>query len=303
MNESYYIIKTEYGIFHLKFTITFDRNTEKPLLFTINIGSKTNKCVQLVVPSNESGKTSAELMWVVSADDCSLEQYIKKGMAQHMVLLGLTLVRKFNKNITKVHFKDKSGFLCNLPDKTKKLVPMKPFHIAFHGATWYEYYFGAKLEKRYSEYCELKQNLYKPTSKPDTFNFISEQLQQELYPLYVSTTTWHAFFQEIARKYNNKKCAVIYPWLTYAMVDIFTSNIFEDYMWYIEFEGNNKTPMIEFVAFKDTAGHKGGQRETVKKKKTIIKKYYSREHTHSRMQLFPDILAIQRWNYLKFLHR
>jgi hypothetical protein len=59
MNESYYIIKTEYGIFHLKFTITFDRNT--PLLFTINIGSKTNKCVQLVVPSNESGKTSAEL--------------------------------------------------------------------------------------------------------------------------------------------------------------------------------------------------------------------------------------------------
>jgi hypothetical protein len=295
MKEVHYIIKTNYGIFNLKISLHSDRNTEEPISFVINLGTKEKQCVQINVPSKESNETEAYLMWVEADERCSLERYIERGLAQHMTLLDLTLARNINKNIKTVYFRDTSSFECELPDGTEKNVPMKTFHIAFHGSTWYEYYFGAKLKRDYNKYCELKQNLYNPASKPKTYDFINQQLQQELDPLFESTNTWNEFFQAIAKKYDKKKCTVIYPWILYAMTDIFKCNIFEDTEWYIEFKDNPKTPLIDYNGYEVPAHLKGGRRKTIKKRR-------ARRFTFSRTHMFPHIRKIQGWNYLKFLY-
>lgn len=297
MKEVYYIVKTNYGIFNLKITVHIDRNTEKPTSFTISLGTKEKQCVQISVPSRESKETEAYLIWVESDELCSLERYIEKGLAQHMTLLGITLSRNINPSLKTIYFKDTSSFKCDLPDGTKETVPMKPFHIAFHGATWYEYYFGAKLKKGHEKYLESKQGLYNPASKPKGYYFINQQLQEELDPLFASTKTWNEFFQLIAKKYDKKKCTVIYPWLVHAISDILTYDAdglgFAD--WYIEFNDNPKLQMIEYKLYNDTKTIKGGHRKTLKKRK-------ARQFTHNRLYLFPHITKIQKWNYLKFLY-
>jgi hypothetical protein len=309
-NNVSYVIKTKYAKFHVKFRITSNSDTNPPTEFTVSIESTDKKCVQLTVPTLETGETNAKLLWVESDEKCSLERYIKKGLAQHMVLLGLTIIRMINKNIRTVSFEDTSSFQCHVPNEMSYLkttrksrdenqiqVPMKPFHIAFHEATWYEYYFDAKLEKNHHKYCELKKNMYKSEMKPPTFNFINEDLQRELEPLYNETTNWYEFFQAIAKKYGIKKCAIVYPWISSAMEIIFEGNIYESpSKWYIDFDENvkkNKTPLLE-ISKSDFKKIDGGKRITRRNRS-------GRRFTYSRTHIFPHIRKIQEWNYTDFL--
>ncbi len=294
MNNSSYSVKTRYGIFLVKFTVTFDRNTDKPSSFMINIGSKDKQCVQIKVPSRESDGNDAYLLWVEADENCSLETYIQKGLAQHMTLIGLTLVRDINPNIKTISFKDTSSFTCELPDNNEIKVPMKAFYIAFHGKTWYEEMFDAKLKYEHDKYCELKYNMYKSECKPRHFDFVNSKLQDELEPLYQSTDNWHDFFQAISKKYGRKKCAIIYPWIGGAMNYIFKGSIYDNIDWYIDFQDNilqNKTPILKLQLNK----LKGGSlRKTLKKRK-------GRRFTFSRTHMFPNIPQIQKWNYKAFL--
>jgi hypothetical protein len=211
-----------------------------------------------------------------------------------MILLGLTLTREINQNIKTVSFEDTSSFKCKLPN-TEKQVPMKAFHIAFHEATWYEYYFNARLKQDYDKYVNLKKNMYKSEYKPKTFDFINANLQKELEPLYEATTNWYDFFQAIEEKYGNKKCGIVYPWIMKAMYEIFKSNIYDDTHWYIDFKYNeeqNKTPRIEF----DLRNERGRVNKTLKNRK-------NRRFTFSRTHIFPNIPEIQEWNYIKFINK
>lgn len=175
MSNVQYSLKTQYGKFIVKFTVLMDINTKQPHSYNINIGSTTKKCVQIKVPSKESEIKDAYLIWVEADEECTLERYIEKGLAQHMVLLGLTLLSNLNLTIETVSFKDTSSFLCELPG-TEIRVPIKAFHIAFHGSTWYEYYFNAKLTKNHEEYVKLKENLFSPEHKPKYVDFINPEL-------------------------------------------------------------------------------------------------------------------------------
>jgi hypothetical protein len=291
-----YIIETSAGRFICKFKASFDRNTKHPTTYNINLGSKEKYCVQLKVPSKETGETDAYLMWVEADEDCSLETYIAKGLSKHMILLGLTLARKINPNIKTVSFEDTSSFKCILPNKIVKQVPMKAFHIAFHEATWYEYYFDAQLKTDYDRYCALKKNMYKSEYKPKSFDFINEELQKELEPLYENTTNWYDFFKAIENKYGSKKCGMVYPWIMKAMYEIFRCNIYDDTRWYIDFRLNdkkNKTGIIDFNL--RNIEIKGGNvgNKTAKNRK-------NRRFTFSRTHIFPNIPEIQKLEYDKF---
>ena len=293
MKSVSYDIQTQYGKFRLKFTVSFDRNTNIVQTFIINIGSATKQCVQLKIPTRHTKKTDAYLLWVEADENCSLEQYIQKGLARHMILLGITLAREINPTLKTISFEDTSSFPCELPNETTQRVPMKSFHIAFHGATWYEYYFGAKLQRNHSEYEELKKDLYDPRSKPAQYDFINSELQDALDSLYVSSATWYEFFQKISDKYGKKKCGVVYPWLTFAMSDIFKGNSYDNSKWYIDLnEQSDKLPRIPYT-LENIPKMRGG-RKTLKKRK-------ARRFTFSRTHIFPHIRIIQGWNYSTFL--
>jgi hypothetical protein len=284
------IIKTDKGVFHLKISPEKNRHTQIIESYFIGLGSKNNKCVQLSVPSIESTIKTGTLSWVKAEDDCSLEQYIKKGLAHHMVLLGITLARDINPFLEKINLDDMSTFTCDLPDTKSYKIQMKAFHIAFHGATWYEYYFSAKLLVDYDKYSKLKMNLYDIDKKPEGFKFNNVQLQEELEPLYKNSKTWAEFFELIDKKYGKKKCGVVYPWLLLAFYIIFENNsIFENVKWYINLNNNVKITSVPFKSyeFKQTAG------KTRKKSRYI--------HTPYFFYLI-DIDEVGKMNYSKFLH-
>ena len=283
------IIKTANGVFHLKITTEINRDNQIIESYFIGLGSRNNKCVQLSVPSIESTIKTGTLSWVKAEDDCSLEQYIKKGLAHHMVLLGITLARDINPSLEKIYLDDMSTFTCDLPDNKEYKIQMKAFHIAFHGATWYEYYFGAKLVNKYDIYCNLKANLYEGDKKPQYFKFNNAKLQEELEPLYKNSQTWAEFFERIDKKYGKKKCGIVYPWLLLALYVIFDGeNMFENVKWYIDLNNNTKIISVPFKSyeFKQTAG------KTRKKSRYTYTPYFF---------YLIDIDEVNKMNYAKFL--
>lgn len=211
-----------------------------------------------------------------------------------MVLLALTLARDINPLLERIDLEDMSAFTCELPNNKEYKLPMKQFHIAFHGATWYEYYFDAKLNEKYDQdrYLKLKQNLYNPDKKPKYFDFKNEYLQEELEILYNNSKTWSEFFNAIDKKYKKKKCSVVYPWLISAMSVIFEKqNMFANVGWYIDLKENAavKTAPIQFKSYDIKNGGKRQTRKRYRYKYSIPSFYYI------------NIPEVGRMNYAKFL--
>ena len=68
-NNISYTIKTKYGKFNVTFRIVREKD-DKPTEFTVSIGSIDKKCIQLTVPTLETGETTAKLLWVESDEGC-----------------------------------------------------------------------------------------------------------------------------------------------------------------------------------------------------------------------------------------
>jgi hypothetical protein len=277
------------GIYKLLITQDKDRNTNSVISYNINLGGKDRKCLNLQFPSKFVDKSDGYLSWVESHNECSFESFIESGKAQHILLLGFTIARDINPNLKKIYFDDISNIICQFPTKEDK-IPLKPFHIAFYKSSWYEYYFDAKLVKDYDKYVKLKENFDKPEKKPQTFDFMNDDLQKELTPLYKKSDTWSQFFEEIKEKYGRKKCAIIYPWINNALYIIFENDpYFESIKWYIDLEENktkNKTHPVYFEAYKV-----GGRSNKRKTRKNFINRTY----------IHPNVPEVSQWNYSKFI--
>lgn len=246
------VIKTDKGTFYLTITPFKNRNTGQSEYYTISLGGKTNKCVQLKVPDIHNPNQEGLLIWVESEISCYFFANTTNKMAIHMVNLGFTIAKDINPNCNRYIFDDCSSIKCKLPNGKSQVVSMKPYHIVFHGETWYEKYFGAKLVSNHSIYEKGKLGLCDSAKKTKTFDFIHSDLQEILTPIYDNSATWYDFFREIDTVFKEKKCAMVYPWLVSALLVIFDNNyIFENPKWYIDLSENKlaeKTPSISFIS-------------------------------------------------------
>ncbi len=227
----------------------------------------------------------------VEADQsCSLETFVKERMSQHMVLIGLTVARQLNPGLIGVELYDASAFDCKMPDGDIKKTSMKQFYFAFHGSTWYEEWFGARMSINHENYLTQKQRiLHDPSSKPPEFNFINGDLNVILKQLYESTNTWAEFFAAIEAKYGSKKCAVLYPWLN-RVPGIY---ILDTPNWYIDFTDasiQDKIPMIQIRRNTSRNVVSGGTR-----------KRRARTSKYSTHLLHPHIPSVQEYNYKSYL--
>lgn len=263
------IITTDKAVFHLTISEFKNRDTGIVEHYTINLGSKNNKCVQMNVPSVESGGKIGTLMWVEKVSSvCYMTSKDNKNLSQYTINLAFTIARDINPSCFRYEFDDLSSFKCTLPDGSKPIVSLKLFHIAFHGATWYEKYFGAKMAHNHDIYRRLCLNLYDSSKKPSTFSFKHKELDEDLMQLYKPAHTWNDFFQAIQTKYGDKKCTAVYPWILDAMYHIFNnSNTFDNHKWYIDLSENIKdikTPLIPFKSYEDTLVTGGSTRKQKK---------------------------------------
>jgi hypothetical protein len=296
IESKHYPLKTNYGVFYLKLTAHFDRNTGTLTSYIVNLGTRTNKCVQLSVPAPNKSNTTGLLMWVEAGDTCSLETYIKSGLAYHMTLLGITISRQLNPGLTRLHLLDSSTFDCKMPDGTLQPTSMKQFYFAFHGSTWYEELFGAKMLDNHDVYMVKKQFiLHDPIAKPSKFSFINDDLNQILENLYKSTATWWEFFKAIETRYGVKKCTVLYPWLNHVP----EINVLETPNWYIDLTDpltNSKLPSIKFSRNTTRNTVNGG---TMLKRNTR-RQYKSRRKIRTYL-LNPNIPRVQSYDYNTYL--
>jgi hypothetical protein len=292
------VIVTDKATLHVTIEPFKDRNTNNVEHYSVSIGSRKSKCIHITVPGGTSGEGT--LSWVSKmVPECYLTANDTSKLSQHIVNLAFTIARDINPSCTRYRLDDCSSFPCKLPNGTEYAMPMKQFHIAFHGGTWYECYFGAKLLHSHEIYERGKLNLYNSSKKPAKFSFNHRDLEEILRPLYTSTSTWWEFFQAIQTKYGDKKCSVIYPWINNAMYAIFESAIIEDKRWYVDFVENEravKTPLIPFRSYEDV---KGGRRIT---RKQTNKKTYTPYYTYKLPPMFPyNYFVVQAMDYRTFL--
>ncbi len=302
------ILETFHGRFHLKISKHVGRDSGIIESYTISIGGERNKCVQITIPSMETIEKrggiiytdysqdytvdrDAYLIWVESNNTCTMEKYIEKGLGQHMVLLGLTLVRDINPLIQRVYLKDTSSFDCELPDRSVK-VSMKDYHLAFYESTWYEHYFNARLVHNYDLYVSLKSGFRDSRKKLERFYFGSNrELVEEITPIYENAGNWREVFDSVSREFGKRKCGSIYVWIKDALSLIFNRNmIFEDINWYIDLYEGGKVNNIPFKAY--SVKKSGGRRRTIKKKGVICE---------VAKQYWPDNISIGKMEFRKFL--
>jgi hypothetical protein len=219
------------------------------------------------------------------------------GMSQYMLRLALTIARDFNPSVKRFYLDDCSQVDCEMPDGNIIPISLRHLNIAFHGASWYEQNFDAKIVDNHEEYRNRLQNLYKPEKKPQTFDFINSELQEELTPLYKSTNTWADFFKAIRQKYGKKKCAIVFPWMMNALYHIFDGNIFDNIKWYIDVEENankNKTPLIPFETYEAVSLQKGAGR-------LVTRRHYKQLKTYPYTSFVMNPGAVMRYKYRIFL--
>jgi hypothetical protein len=296
------ILKTSKYSFHMKLTKQRNRDTGIIERFIINIGGRYNKCVTISIPSN-STETSGIIASIEKKDGCAFDTEPphpsrQPGFSQHLLLLGLSVARKLNPAVKRFYFDDCSHVNCEMPDKTIIPISLRNLHIAFHGTSWYEYYFDAKRQHNHEEYRKRVNNLYNPEKKPTIFDFKNPELNELLTPFYTASATWSEFFHTIEEKYKAKKCAVVYPWLMQSLYIIFDGNMFDDMKWYIDIEENaakNKTPFVSFMSYHVRNQHGAGRH--TRKRRSSRSSYTYPEYTSFIMN--PGKVAT--YSYRRFL--
>ena len=292
------IIKTPKYTFLLNVSLHRNPYTNELESITINLGGRFDKCVTISIPSTNTTNTDGTIASIEKKNDCSFDTPSdESGMSQYMLRLGLTIARDFNPAVKRFYFDDCSHVECEMPDGRIIPISLRNLNIAFHGSSWYEQHFDAKLVHAHEDYRKRIENFYKPEKKPATFHFLNSDLQEELAPVYSSTHTWADFFKAIRQKYGKKKCAVVYPWMMSALYHIFEGNSFDNMKWYIDVEENkakNKTPLIPFKTYEVISSQKGASRR-------ITRRHPKKQKTYPYTSFVMNPGAVMRYNYRTFL--
>jgi len=287
------IIKTNKYSFHLHLTPYKNRNTCIVEKYNITLGCPDTKCITLSVPARHMHDKSGKIASIERKTDCSFETSDKPGFSQHLLLLGLTIARDINPSVTKFYFDDCSHIDCTMPDGSTIPISLRNTNITFHGASWYEQHFGAKLVTGHSEYRRRVENLYNPDKKPPTFDFNNTDLNELLTPLYMSSETWADFFKAIRDNYDKRKCAIIYPWFMNALYIIFDGNMFDNMKWYIDVEDNGLTPLVPFTTYTVRRQQRGAGHTR------RVRRY--RYPAYMSFTMNPN--RVRKYNYKRFLQK
>lgn len=176
--------------------------------------------------------------------ECAIGSFLEKGSGSElMIKTSIRYAYNDVKTITKFEFDDDSHIDCIEKDMSKRppRKAIKPlnlayFYIAYHGKTWYEARFNAKMmdAEKYRRYRQSLAFLTDPSKKPPFLEFlqiISSIENIELLEKYYSkATTYREFFENIPKV---RRCDVLYPWLNTFMKH-YIGSAFDDKGWYID---------------------------------------------------------------------
>ena len=255
MSPEYFRAKTDFGSFTVKIT-------GKTL---ISLGAE-KQCVQIQYNSNNE----SELLWLGTKEGgCEVSgKDISGSDTQNMIYLATTIFRERFPDATEIHLIDSSSLDCELPRRVSPMSMMKT-SLLLHGQTYYQKKLGAypRYKKDIENIEEFIKNRKDPSYKPLEFNFNNPELNEELQPIYTSSTTWEEFFIKLKDKYQyDLLCKLMYPWYLQAFGKIAKGAITAD--WSIRIDDK---PLIQYA--KEMRG--GSGRKTRKQYKNITNSHRS----------------------------
>jgi hypothetical protein len=219
---------------------------------TIKIGGKTfNDCINISI--NKSDLTRAIIPHIQSEPECSFDKILEEKETSDFIKVSLQYVCQKFPTVKVFKFDDMSKIDCgkktlDIPPEFRKL--NKPFslahlYLAFHGETWYENRFGAKMinPKFYQVYKDAVKKLHeKITIDYDVFktmNHINSAQDAILSKYYSNDKTYIEFFNSIPK---SDRCTALYNWLPF-FIDPLLEYSYISTGWYIDIATMPKTNM------------------------------------------------------------
>lgn len=246
----------------------------------ITLGGEYDDCISISYIYTIDGKISyAKIPHLLYEPECALNKKLEKGIGTElMIKTCLKYAYKTVNSISIFEFEDMSHIDCiekNIknskpPRNNIKPVNLAYFFIAYHGETWYENKFNAKMKDpiKYKKYRESLDFLTDEKSKVDFREFLiiscinNYDIMEYLKNKYEKSKTYREFFNLIPKK---ERCEILYTWLNNFM-DYYLKNVFSVKEWIIDINDIN-----------NINNQKGGN------KKNIGKNYYIFDYKYYKL--------------------
>lgn len=224
------------------------------IIHTYKVGGNYKDCITISYRYKESKPVQATIPHLLYEPECAVDTFLEKGSGTEILIKSA--LRYAYKDVTTIpyfEFTDNSHIDCVDKDLTKKppRKPIKPlnlafFYIAYHGITWYEARFNAKMidTEKYKKYKKSLSFLEDPSKKVAFIEFlqiigITDSIK-DLESIYVKASTYREFFNNIPK---TKRCDLLFGWLN-TFMNYYIGSTFDDKGWYIDIRNMDKTKNI-----------------------------------------------------------
>lgn len=231
-------------------------------------GDKYSDCINIAIIYEKGIPSYAKIPHLQSEPECGIEKLLnksEKGATIDFIRGSIQFVHYIYPSIKRFEFMDDSKIECannKPPRKINKPLSLAHSYIAKYGKTWYEYNFGAKMtnNEQYTNYRKsiavLSEKINMDYAMFKNVNFLSDEQDAILKPIYENSKTWFEFFNGIKKE---EQCMVFSMWLPY-FINNLLDNTYNPNSWFIEYDRMQKTEM-------NVVNKKGGARKTKRTRK------------------------------------
>ncbi len=255
-----------------KYTFAIRENTvsrDGELIYTsMRVGGAYPGCINITINYKNNKPDTAHLSHAMYDPECVVNKgalnaqpplILERGNGSKIIIdTAIAYIKNKYPEIKEIHYDDMSEIECGTEEEVQvvrnksfnplkrgtnlKPLPLYYLSIAYNGQTWYEKYFGSRLEnpEHHARYRERVTTLL--GSKPADFNeFLKtsqapNQLWNELYEYYKNANTYSEFFHAIPKP---ERCRILRPWLKAFMMH-HLKNAFTNNYWIIPLQTSIK---------------------------------------------------------------
>jgi hypothetical protein len=210
-------------------------NTDERSEDVIKFGTQRyGDCINISYKYKNNIPIKAMLPHLLYEPECAVGGFL--DITEDMIKTAILYAYNDVKTIPIFEFEDDSNIDCatqSPPRKLTKPLNLAFFHIAYHGSTWYEARFNAKMmdPEKHKKYKKSLEFLTDPSKKPE-FKFFLEIIENKhaedspqlinLEKYYNKSLTYRKFFEAIPKE---ERCNILYEWLdTFMKYYIFYDN-------------------------------------------------------------------------------
>ena len=232
------------GKYNFKLTTNIQLYEDRITSHTYKLGGRYGDCINISYKYKDNIPIKAMLPHLLYEPECAVGTFLEKGSGtEHMIKTAILYAYNDIKSIPIFEFEDDSNIDCATqsppPRKLTKPLNLAFFHIAYHGTTWYEARFNAKMldPEKHKKYKKSLEFLTDPAKKPE-FKFFLEIIENKhpegsselknLEKYYNKSLTYRKFFEAIPKE---ERCNILYEWL-----DTFMNHyiFYDNRGWYID---------------------------------------------------------------------